>query len=159
MHRSAATQLAICAAFGLVASSPIAAALDRPLLVAQQTAAAAPAKTETPEERMNSRFPQKVKVGDLIGLPVLDQDQETLGDIEKVVRTPEGKILLIVSYSRWFGWFGHPVAVPIEAVAIAGRQVESLDMPRDAYAAAPTWTEGKDQPIPDDADIRIALSR
>lgn len=113
----------------------------------------------SPEAIMNCRFPQKVKVGDLIGLPMLDDDDVTLGRVQRVVRTPEGKIKLIVGYSKWFGWFGRPVAVPIEAVAILARQIASLDMPPAEYAAAPTWTQGKDVPIPDNEIIRIAVTR
>ena len=110
-------------------------------------------------ERFNKRFPQAVRVGFLIGLPVLDDGASTLGHVRKVVRTPEGKIALIVSYSRWFGWFGRPVAVPIEAVGIEGQQIASLDMPRSEYAAAPTWRANNATVLPDDATIRIALAR
>ena len=110
-------------------------------------------------ERMLRRFPQPVRVGDLIGLPVLDQDASTLGYVRQVVRTPQGKIELIVSYSRWWGWFGRRVAVPTEVVGIKGRQLVSLDMPPREYAAAPTW-QGKDATIlTADATIRIALAR
>jgi hypothetical protein len=110
-------------------------------------------------ERMNRRFPQPVLVGDLIGLPVLDDRSSTLGFVRQVVRTTAGKIELIVSYGRWFGWFGRPVVVPIEVVGIEGRQLASLDMPRSEYAAAPTW-QGQDAvALPDDATIRIALGR
>jgi hypothetical protein len=52
------------------------------------------------------------------GLPVLDENDSTLGFVQQVVRTPQGTVKLVVSYSRWFGWFGRPVAVPIEAVVI-----------------------------------------
>jgi hypothetical protein len=114
-------------------------------------------------ERMNRRFPQAVRVGDLIGLPVLDDRASTLGFVRQVVRTAQGKTVLVVSYSRWFGWFGRPVAVPIEVVGIEGRQLASLDMPRSEYAAAPTWQgtwQGADATVlPDDTTIRIALAR
>jgi hypothetical protein len=110
-------------------------------------------------ERMNRRFPQPVRVGDLIGLPVLDNRSSTLGVVRQVVRTAAGKIELIVSYSRWFGWFGRPVAVPIEVVGIEGRQVASLDMARGEYATAPTWQGQDATTLPDDATIRIALAR
>ncbi len=110
-------------------------------------------------ERMNRRFPQPVRVGDLIGLPVLDDRSSTLGFVRQVVRTAAGKIELIVSYSRWFGWFGRPVAVPIEVVGIEGRQLASLDMPRSDYAAAPTWQGQDATALSDDATIRIALGR
>jgi hypothetical protein len=110
-------------------------------------------------ERMNRRFPQPVRVGDLIGLPVLDDRSSTLGFVRQVVRTAAGNVQLIVSYSRWFGWFGRPVAVPIEVVGIEGRQLASLDMPRSEYATAPTW-QGRDATaLPDEATIRIALGR
>jgi hypothetical protein len=55
-------------------------------------------------ERMLKRFPQPVRIGDLIGLPVLDQNAFTLGYVRQAVRTPQGEIELIVSYSRW--WVG-----------------------------------------------------
>ena len=42
-------------------------------------------------ERMNRRFPQPVRVGDLIGLPVLDDRSSTLGFVSQVVRTPAGR--------------------------------------------------------------------
>jgi|HubBroStandDraft_4_1064222.scaffolds.fasta_scaffold345668_1 hypothetical protein len=113
----------------------------------------------SPEAIMNRRFPQKVKVGDLIGLPMLDDNDVTLGRVRRVVRAPDGRIKLIVNYSKWFGWFGRPVAVPIEVVAILARQIASLDMPPAAYEAAPTWTEGEDMPIPDGDIIRIAVTR
>jgi hypothetical protein len=121
--------------------------------------AAGSAQDESPEARMNRRFPQNVRVGFLIGLPVLDDNDVTLGYVKEVVRTPEGKIKLIVSYSPWFGWFGRPVAVPIEVVAMLGRQIASLDMPPKEYAAAPTWVAGKDMPIPSNETIRVALTR
>jgi hypothetical protein len=111
------------------------------------------------DERMNRRFPQPVRVGDLIGLPVLDDNDSTLGFVRQVVRTPQGKIELVVSYSRWFGWFGRPVAVPLAAVAILGRQLASLDMPPSEYAAAPTWQDTAGTVLPRDATVRVALGR
>ena len=114
---------------------------------------------ETPEERFERRMPQPVKVGDLIGLPVLDDNQSTLGYVQQVVRTSAGKIDLIVSYSPWFGWFGHPVAVPIEFVGIFGRNIASLDMSRQDFAAAPTWSGAGAQSIPATETIRIGLTR
>lgn len=114
---------------------------------------------ETPEERFQSCMPQPVKVGDLIGLPVLDESQSTLGYVREVVRTSAGKIDLIVSYSPWFRWFGRPVAVPIEYVGIFGRNIASLDMSPQDYAQAPTWSGADAQPIPATETIRIGLTR
>jgi sporulation protein YlmC with PRC-barrel domain len=110
-------------------------------------------------ERMLKRFPQPVRVSDLIGLPVLNQNASTLGHVRQVVRTPQGNIKLIVSYSRFWGWFGRPVAVPLEVVGIEGRQLVSLDMDSSEYANAPTWQSKDAIALPNDTTIRIALAR
>ena len=87
-------------------------------------------KPMTPEQRMQARFPQNVRVGDLIGLPVLDDSSSTLGHVREVVRTESGKIELIVAYGGFLGWDTRPIAVPIEVIGIQGRELASLDMPR-----------------------------
>jgi len=117
---------------------------------------------DSPRARMARRWPQKVRVDTLIGLPVNDDGDRTLGIIHQVVRAPDGSIKLIVAYNRtfsWFGWFTRPVAVPIEVVAMYGRQLASLDMQPDAYAAVPTWTAGADRALAPDEVIRVALTK
>src|SRR4051812_38674811 len=103
------------------------------------------------EEKMARRHTQPVRVGDLIGLPVLDDQDSTIGYIRDVVRTPAGKIQLVVPYGRWFGWaaWGGPLdwgrrpgAVPIETVAILGRQLGALALPHDALHNAPPFKPG-----------------
>jgi hypothetical protein len=111
----------------------------------------------SPEERMQRRYPQPVRVGDLIGLPVLDDDDRTIGRIQMVTRTPEGKIKLIVPYGGFLGWGTRPVVVPIEVVAIAGRQVAALDMTRAEFDKAPVWDAQQARPLDPDDMIRIAL--
>jgi hypothetical protein len=113
----------------------------------------------TPEEKMNRRFPQPVRVGDLKSLRVLDDQDVTIGLVRKVVRTPQGKILLLVSQGGWFGWGERLVAAPIEVMAIFGRQLASLDMEPKEYASAPTWGDSGGTQIPDDEIIRMALTR
>lgn len=117
---------------------------------------------------MQARFPQPAKVGHLIGLPVLDEGDSTIGYVRQVVRTTDDKIQLIVPYWGWFGWVSwggafdlwrRRVAVPIEVVAILGRQIVALDMDRPAFDAAPTWTPSQTRSLPADETIRIALSR
>jgi hypothetical protein len=126
-----------------------------PTGILAQTAASAP----TAEQRMNARFPQPARVGDLIGLPVLDDSARTLGYVREIVRTNKNKIELIVDYRGLFDWRSRPIAVPLEVVGIAGRHISSIDMPRSEYAAAATWRNIDAQPLPADAVIRIALSR
>jgi hypothetical protein len=119
---------------------------------------------ETPEQKMRKRFPHPVRVGDLIGLAVLDDNDSTIGYVRDVVRSPEGKVLLVVPYSAWFGWapvnWGkRQVAVPIEVVAILARQLDALDMSRDDFNEAETWAPGEDKTISRDEKTLIALGR
>lgn len=111
------------------------------------------------QERMRRRFPQPVRVGTLIGLPVLDDRASTIATVRQVVRTPQDRIELIVSYGGLFGWGARRVAVPIEVVGIEGRQLVSLDMPPKAYAAAPTWHRGDAAILANDATVSVALAR
>jgi hypothetical protein len=116
-------------------------------------------ETVSPEERMRRRFPQPVRVGDLIGLPILDWSDSTIGRIKLVVRTNEGKILLIVPYGGLFGLGQRLVPVPIEVVAMLGRQVAALDMPIEEFEKAPTWYGSNAAPLGNDEIIRVAITR
>ena len=111
------------------------------------------------KERYLRRFPQPARVGHLIGMPVLDLYSKTLGYVREVVRTPAGETEFIVGYSQWWGWFGRPVAVPLEALGIEGGHLVSLDMSPSEFAAAPTWRDTDAPPLPNDAIVRVALSR
>ena len=117
----------------------------------------------TPEQRMQRRYPQPVKVGFLVGLPVLDQKDSTYGYIREVVRTGDGKILLVVPYRAWLGWaptdWGRKtVAVPIETVAILARQVAALEFSAADFAAAPVYT-ATGTALPADDIVRIGITR
>jgi hypothetical protein len=108
---------------------------------------------------MLRRFPQPVRVGDLIGLPVIDENHRTIGHVRKIVRTAQNKVELIVDYDGWFGWKTHLVAVPIEVVGIQGRELASIDMPRSEYVTAPAWQQTDETAISDDDSVKIALSK
>ena len=111
------------------------------------------------EERMRRRFPQPVRVGDLIGLRVLDDNDVTIGIVRHVARTTEGKVLLIVAHTGPLGWGGRLVSVPIEAVAIFGRQLASLDMKPAEYASAATWTADSTELLGTEERILIGLTK
>ena len=113
----------------------------------------------SPEERMRRRFPQPVRVGDLIGLRVLDDYDVTISLVRHVARTQEGKVLLIVAHTGPIGWGGRLVAVPIEAVAIFGRQLASLDMKPAEYASAVTWSAARAAPLRPEEKILVGLTR
>ena len=159
MHRGARTAALIGLLF--VATEPlraqqhfvIAAASEKP---GGETGSKGPQQF-SPEEKMQRRFPQPVRVGDLIGLPVLDDSDRTLGYVKFVVRTSTDKIQLIVPYGGFLGWRQRLVPVPIEVVAIAGRQIAALDMARAEFDGASAWNETLTKPIGPDEVIRIGL--
>lgn len=128
-----------------------------PITVAENTPPNQP--EPSPEERMQRRFPQPVRVGFLVGLPLLDWNDSTIGFVTDVVRTPEGKIQLVVPVGGWFGRGGRPVAVPIETVAILARQIDLLDLTRDDLAKLQTFDGKGAAPIDRNETIRIAITR
>ena len=166
MHRGASTVALIGLLF--VATEPLRAQPhlegSRPVVAAASEKPAGETNPErpqqlSPEEKMQKRFPQPVKVGDLIGLPVLDYDDRTIGYVKTVVRTSTGKIQLIVPYGGFLGWRQRLVPVPIEVVAIAGRQLAALDMTRAEFDRAPAWDQTAATPISPGEVIRVGLYR
>jgi hypothetical protein len=159
-----------CAALSIIGCVvKVAAAQDRSWIVgadpAQKDQADDQKQSEqTPAQKFAARHPQAVLAGDLVGLPLLDENDSTIGYVREVVRSPDGKIFLIVPYSGWFGWVRteqgkRPVAVPIEVVTILGRQINAQDMAREDFDRAPTWSAGQDVPLPTGENILIALGR
>jgi uncharacterized protein (DUF2126 family) len=122
-------------------------------------AGAGTADEDTPEKRMNRRFPQKVRVGDLLGLALQDEDDRVLGHVEHVVRTRDGKIVLVTTYGSWFGLGGRHVGVPLETVAILARHIDVLDIPRKDFPSLPIWRGTGATDISPDETIRIAITR
>jgi len=145
----------------------VAALLSSPVL--HQSAAQEPPQHQpTQEERYLARFPQPAKVGHLIGLPVLDGRDSTIGYVRDVVKTADGKIKLIVPYNSWFGWvskqsffdrFRKPVAVPLETVAILASQIDALDMERPAFEKAPAWSPKDGTSLSRDDIVKIGVQR
>lgn len=115
-------------------------------------------KEITPQERMAKRYPQPVRAGDLVGLPVLDYDDSTIGWVRQVVRTPAG-IVLVMDYGGWLTFKRRPIPVPIETVAILGRQIDALDLTAEDFDKTPTWSPQSGVEIPRDEMIQIAIGR
>ena len=161
--------LGVICAIMLPGLSPAQSA-ERLIVVAAAPATDAPADGEaekelSPEEKMERRFPQPMRAGDLIGRRVLDWRDNTIGFVGQVVRTADGKIKLVVPYRPYFGWLAsfdwgrRLVAVPLEAVAVLGPFVAALDMPWEEFDAAPTFSASQAAAVPPDETIRIAITR
>jgi len=116
-------------------------------------------KEPTPEEKMAKRYPQPVKVSFLLGLPVLDENSSIIGHVHAVVRTPTGKIQLVMPLGGFLGFGSRLVPIPIEIVGMLGAQVAVIDMPGDRFMSSPTWTSSRAQPLDPGETIRVAITR
>jgi hypothetical protein len=162
MRRCLITSALLAAALFVIS----AIAMNLPAQAAStQPPSTAPAKEEqqSPEETMRRRWPHPARVRDLIGLPLLDWRDNTLGYVQRVVRSRDGKIQFIVRYGGWFGWIGwwqRPIAVPIEVIALLGPHVTLVDIGPEDLRDAPTWqpSDGSTEILGDDV-IRVALTR
>jgi hypothetical protein len=113
----------------------------------------------TPKQRMAARFPQDVLVAALVGIPIQDYDDRVLGHVSDVVRKPDGDVILVMPEGGWFGRGGRPVGIPLETVAILGRHLNLLDMPREDVPKLPTWNPADGAPIARDRVIKVAIGR
>jgi hypothetical protein len=114
---------------------------------------------QTPEQKMAKRYPQPVRVSFLLGLPILDESSSIIGHVQAVVRTPQGKIQLVMPLGGFLGIGTRLVPIPIEIVGMLGAQVAVIDMPADRFMSSPTWTSSRAKPLDPSETIRVAITR
>lgn len=122
------------------------------LLVLASPASAAAA------ERAANRFPQPVRVGDLIGRKLIGpaESQPLLGHIDAVTRRGDGAVALRVRTWSLLPWSGRAVEVPVDAVALLGQEVALLGLTSAQLAALPD-AGAPPAPIPSDERIQVGL--
>ncbi|HYZ64427.1 MAG TPA: hypothetical protein VE650_18405 [Acetobacteraceae bacterium] len=138
--------------------------LSRRLLLIGLTAAV-PASAQAPDraslaEHAARRYPQPVRVGDLIGREVLEpkESQTVLGRVAAIRRAQDGGIDLVMRYGGLLGFGTRLISVPIEAVALLGEYVAMVGLTPDQLAALPTAPEQGTALGPDET-IRVGLVR
>ncbi len=109
------------------------------------------------------RFPQPVRVGDLIDRDVVEPEESRIlfGHVIEVVRRPSGEEAIVMKYGAIFGFGGREIAVPANAMALLGEELEVLDHTPAQLRQFPTFRPtGNDSLIlrPDDV-IRMGLTR
>ena len=129
---------------------------------AQATAPPAPVPAApTPAERAAKRFPQPVRVGDLIGRQVLrpTETQSVLGRVAAITRRADGGIDVVVRFGGVLGLGTRLIAVPVEAVALLGEHVVAMDLTPEALQALPTVDGRGAGPLAPDEFIRVGLTK
>ena len=126
--------------------------------------AAAPARADALPSRAElaaqaaRRFPQMVRVGDLLHRAVLKpvESQDVLGHVERVLRGPDGAISVVISYGGLLGLGTHPVAVPVEAMVLVGQAMEVVGLTPGQLQTLPA---PRGVALPEDAVIAVGLAK
>jgi len=87
------------------------------------------------------RFPQPVRVGDLIGRRVLQptESRQLLGSVVRVVRNDDGRLAIVIKYVGTLGFGGRDIAVPLDAMVLLGDELEVLDFTPEQLCGFPSY--------------------
>ncbi|MBV9785119.1 MAG: hypothetical protein JO264_15015 [Acidisphaera sp.] len=112
-------------------------------------------------EAASRRFPQAVRVGDLVQREVLQpiESQPRLGRVREVVQQADGTIDVVVEYGGLFGLFARPIAVPVDAMVLLGEYMEIVDFTPKQLRHFKTFDGAGTTKLPGDSIIRVGLAR
>ena len=87
------------------------------------------------------RFPQPVRVGDLLHRTVLEpvESRRILGHVDRLIRFTSGKEAIVMTFGGFFGFGAHRIAVPLDAMVLLGSEVEVLDYTPQQLEAFPSY--------------------
>ncbi|HTV67693.1 MAG TPA: hypothetical protein VMF90_04070 [Rhizobiaceae bacterium] len=107
------------------------------------------------------RFPQPVRVGDLIGREVLRpvESQDVLGRVRRVVRDQKGQIMVVVDFGGFLGFGSRPIAVPVDAMALLGQDIEIVAFTPQQLQQFPTFSPSGTTAVANDAIIKVGLAK
>ena len=107
------------------------------------------------------RFPQPVRVGDLLGRDVLQpvESQNVLGTVDAVVRDGDGTLKVVVNYGGFLGFGTRPIAVPVDAMVLVGSVMEVAAFTPEQLRQFPTFSPGGTTPVPADTVIKVGLAK
>ncbi|WP_428491231.1 PRC-barrel domain-containing protein [Rhodopila sp.] len=108
------------------------------------------------------RFPQPVRVGDLLHRTVLQpvESQTRLGRVDAVMQDGKGMIFAVIQYGGFFGFGSRPIAVPIDAMVLLGQDMEVVAYTPDQLSGFPTFSPGSgDTTIDPNRLIKVGLAK
>ncbi len=150
--------LALALLSGLAAIGP-----SRPAIAeaAAPGGAAGEADDDGAADRRDDRFPQTVRVGDLIGRAVLrpDEDRGIVGRIRSIVRLGDGTLAFVMERGGWFGFGRQTVSLPLDQLALLGQDTALPDFEPADVLSYPTFREGNATALPADAIVRVGLAK
>ena len=158
---------ALIASFGIAGLSAVSLGVAS-LGVASLGIASTPLRAQQPApagmslaEAAARRFPQPVRIGDLLQRQVLQplESQPTLGWVRDVVRQADGSVAVVMDFGGAFGLFTRPIAVPIDAMALLGQYMEVIDFTPSQLRQFKAFDQAGAVPLPPDSVIRVGLAR
>jgi hypothetical protein len=107
------------------------------------------------------RFPQPVRVGDLLHRDVLEpvESQNFLGTVRQVVRDSGGTLEVVIEFGGFLGFGTRPIAVPVDAMALLGHDMEIVAFTPDQLRQFPTFSAFGTTSVPTDEIIRVGLAK
>jgi hypothetical protein len=107
------------------------------------------------------RFPQPVRVGDLLGREVLRpvESQNVLGRVRRLVRDGNGQIMVVVDFGGFLGFGSRPIAVPVDAMVLLGQDMEIVAFTPKQLRQFPTFSPSDTTDVADDAIIKVGLAK
>jgi hypothetical protein len=105
------------------------------------------------------RFPQPVRVGDLLHRAVLEpvESRRILGHVDQVIHTGSGKEAIVMTFGGFWGIGARRIAVPIDAMVLLGSELEVLDFTPQQLEQFPTY-DGTDSALGAEQIIHMGLA-
>ena len=107
------------------------------------------------------RFPQPVRVGDLVGRDVLRpvESQNVLGRVRRLVRDGDGQIMVVVDFGGFLGFGRRPIAVPLDGMVLLGQDMEIVAFTPEQLRQFPTFSPSGTTDVADDTIIKVGLAK
>ncbi len=107
------------------------------------------------------RFPQPVRVGDLLHRMVLRpvESQNVVGRVTQVVRDSSGTIEVVVAYGGFLGIGTRPIAVPLDATVLLGAEMEIVAYTPQQLRRLPTFAAAGTTPVAPETIVKIGLAK
>jgi hypothetical protein len=107
------------------------------------------------------RFPQPVRVGDLLGRDVLRpvESQDVLGRVRRLVHDRNGQIMVVVDFGGFLGFESRPIAVPVDAMVLLGQDMEIVAFTPEQLRQFPTFSPSSTTDVADDTIIKVGLAK
>jgi hypothetical protein len=107
------------------------------------------------------RFPQPVRVGDLLGREVLRpvESQDILGRVRGLVRDRDGRNMVVLDFGGFLGFGARPIAVPVDAMVLVGQDMEIVAFTPEQLRQFPTFSPSGTTEVANDTIIKVGLAK